>query len=56
MSAPSEDIEFCLPSTLNVSLNFVSGTLGLSGKQNSLFPSGADIKRIYLFNFANYQI
>ena len=46
MCTPSGNSEFCFPSSLNVSLDFVSGTLRLSGKQNSLFPSGAHIKYI----------
>ena len=32
------------PSNLNVSLDFVSGNIEILGKQNSLFPSGPDIK------------
>ena len=43
MCTPSGNSEFCFPSSLNVSLDFVSETLRLSGKQNSLIPSGAHI-------------
>ena len=53
MCTPSGNSEFCFPSSLNVSLDFVSGTLRLSGKQNSLFPSGVYIKCILL---SVYQI
>ena len=38
MSAPEGNSEFCFPESLNVSRDEVEG------KQNSLFPSGADIK------------
>ena len=38
MSAPEGNSEFCFPETLNVSRDEVEG------KQNSLFPEGADIK------------
>ena len=32
------------PSNLNVSLDFISGNIGILGKQNSLFPWGPIIK------------
>ena len=41
MCTPSGNSEFCFPESLNE-------TLRLSGKQNSLFPSGAHIKCILL--------
>ena len=38
MSAPEGNSEFCFPESLNVSRDEVEG------KQNPLFPEGADIK------------
>ena len=37
MSAPEGNSEFCFPESLNVSRD-------VEGKQNPLFPEGADIK------------
>ena len=48
MCTPSGNSEFCFPSSLNVSVS----TLRLSGKQNSLFPSGAHINCILYGNHA----
>ena len=41
---------FCFPSGLNVSLDFFSGILRPLAKENQLFPSGADFKRITVVN------
>ena len=41
---------FCFPSGLNVSLDFFSGILRPLAKENQLFPSGADFKRITIVN------
>ena len=42
--------QFCFPSSLNVSLDFVSGILRPLTKENQPFPSGADFKRITVVN------
>ena len=47
------------PSNLNVSLDFVSGNIEILRKQNSLFPSGPDIKCLILHitsKLANYNV
>ena len=44
MTGPEENSEFCFSKTLNVPQGEAEGTLGVSGKQNLLFPLGLVIK------------
>ena len=48
MTGPWGNSEICFPSTLNVPLGFASGTLGILGKQNSLFPLGPVIRSLFI--------
>ena len=48
MSSPSGNIKFCFPRLSMFPSTSSRETLRLSGKQNSLFPSGADIKCIVI--------
>ena len=48
MTGPLGDSKFCIPSNLNVTLDFVSRNSEILGKQNSLFPSGPLIRGPYI--------